>query len=404
MAASTDVVVVGGGIAGAALAYALASGGVGVTILESSVEYHDRVRGETMVPWGVKEARELGVERILLDAGAHLAPIWTRYAGNSEPFDIPMSLMVPGVDGTLNLGHPGACQALVDAAAEAGAEVIRGVRDVKIALGDPVGVTWSTDPAHERRASLVVGADGRASVVRKQAGITLRRQEPVNYISGLLVGGLEGVPDDHDVLADQSDLSFLMFHQGAGRARVYLVSGLSGQHRFAGRDGARRFLESCAPDGYPWTPEVRLSAAVGPCATYPGDDTWTDEPYVDGTVLIGDAAGHNDPIIGQGLSIAMRDARTVRDVVLQGGRRAADFAGYGQERAARMERLRLAADIFSVQIEDASNRRARRELVQQKMAEMDPELFPLLIGVFSGPETIPAELLRTDLLDQIRAA
>ena len=59
---------------------------------------------------------------------------------------------------------------------------------------------------------------------------------------------------------------------------------------------------------------------AGPCATYPGDDTWTDTPYAPGVVLIGDAAGHNDPIIGQGLSIAMRDARMVRDLVLDGAR------------------------------------------------------------------------------------
>ena len=59
---------------------------------------------------------------------------------------------------------------------------------------------------------------------------------------------------------------------------------------------------------------------AGPCATYPGDDTWTDAPFADGVVLIGDAAGYNDPIIGQGLSIAMRDARIVRDLILDGAR------------------------------------------------------------------------------------
>ena len=70
----SDVVIVGGGIAGSALAYALASAGRTVTVLESSVEYEDRVRGEAMMPWGVKEARDLGVEQVLLDAGAHVAP------------------------------------------------------------------------------------------------------------------------------------------------------------------------------------------------------------------------------------------------------------------------------------------------------------------------------------------
>src|SRR5439155_19213368 len=89
--------------------------------------------------------------------------------------------------------------------------------------------------ATELRTTLVVGADGRASTVRKQAGITLERQEPVNYIAGLLVDGLVGVPDDHDVVAGEGDVFFLVFHQGRGRARAYLCVGASGQHRFSGR-------------------------------------------------------------------------------------------------------------------------------------------------------------------------
>ena len=69
-----DVVIVGGGIAGSALATALARDGSSVTVLEASEEYEDRVRGETMVPWGVAEARALGVEQALLDAGAQVDP------------------------------------------------------------------------------------------------------------------------------------------------------------------------------------------------------------------------------------------------------------------------------------------------------------------------------------------
>ena len=58
---STDVVIVGGGIAGSALALVLARQGLEVTVLEQQTEYHDRVRGEVLVPWGVAEAEELGM-------------------------------------------------------------------------------------------------------------------------------------------------------------------------------------------------------------------------------------------------------------------------------------------------------------------------------------------------------
>ena len=151
--------------------------------------------------------------------------------------------------------------------------------------------------------------------------------------------------------------------------------------------------------------QVAAGTRAGPCATYPGDDTWTATPYAEGVVLVGDSAGHNDPIIGEGLSIAMRDARIVRDLVLNGARSPAAFAPYGEERFARMERLRFGADVIAVsQAEDADNRPARREYVLERMATMDAEVFPVLAGLFAGPETVPQVALDPDLLARIRAA
>jgi 2-polyprenyl-6-methoxyphenol hydroxylase-like FAD-dependent oxidoreductase len=122
-------------------------------------------------------------------------------------------------------------------------------------------------------------------------------------------------------------------------------------------------------------------------------------------VLIGDAAGYNDPVIGQGLSIALRDARLVRDIVLDGGRAPDAFASYGEERAERMRRLRFLADMVSVsQAEDAGNRAARRAFLVERMAQGDPEIMGLLMGMIGGPENVPPELINGELLDRIRAA
>ena len=401
-----DVVIVGGGIGGASLAFALAGEGLGVTVLEASDEYQDRVRGESMQVWGVIEARELGVQPIMLEAGAHMAPVWKQYMeGFGEVGDIPMGLLAEGIEGTLNLRHPVACQALIDAAAAQGATVVRGVRDVRFTGGTSPSVSYRVDDrTADVSASLVIGADGRASTIRKQAGIILERQEPVSYIAGLLIEGLDDVPD-HDVLAGEADTLFVLFHQGNGRARAYVCPGVSGQHRFSGPTGTEKFLEACAIECYPWSAQVAAATPIGPCATYPGDDTWTAAPYADGVVLIADAAGHNDPIIGQGISIALRDARTVRDLVLDGARTPDAFASYGAERVSRMERLRLIADVVAVTLaEDADNRTARRAYLVERMGNMDPEIMGLLLGSFAGPETIPDELVDQTLLDRIRAA
>jgi 2-polyprenyl-6-methoxyphenol hydroxylase-like FAD-dependent oxidoreductase len=108
------------------------------------------------------------------------------------------------------------------------------------------------------RTPLVVGADGRASIVRRQAGIELHRDEPLNYIAGLLIDDL-GVPDDHDALVAEGDLFFLLFHQGHGRARVYLVVGRSGQHRFSGRRATDRFLQAAALRTFPGDRVLQLA-------------------------------------------------------------------------------------------------------------------------------------------------
>ena len=65
---------------------------------------------------------------------------------------------------------------------------------------------------------------------------------------------------------------------------------------------------------------------MSPLATHPSVDTWTEVPFAPGVVLVGDSAGYNDPIIGQGLSLAMADVRdVVRLIGAQGT--GADFTG-----------------------------------------------------------------------------
>jgi 2-polyprenyl-6-methoxyphenol hydroxylase-like FAD-dependent oxidoreductase len=402
-----DVVVVGGGIGGASLGGALARSGLGITILEATTEYHDRVRGESMQCWGVKEAQELGVEQVLLDAGAHIAPTWKSIAADgSEQQEIPMALLIPGVGGSLNLHHPTACQALLDDAERAGATVLRGVENVEVTPGPAPTVSCALDGTTvDLPTTLVVGADGRGSVVRRRAGITLEKQEATTWIAGLLLDGLDGVPDDHDLMVSDEGQFSLLFHQGGGRARSYVVNGLSQKRRFAGGESAAAFLGACASSVHPSIAAIAMATPAGPCAAYAGEDTWTATPYVDGVVLVGDAAGHNDPIIGQGLSIALRDAKLVRDLVLDGARTASAFAPYGAERMERMARLRLIADILAVvQAEDADNQRARRERYAATSADPDSGLLGLMIGAFAGPHTVPDELVDETWPDRLRAA
>jgi hypothetical protein len=100
----------------------------------------------------------------------------------------------------------------------------------------------------------------------------------------------------------------------------------------------------------------------------------------------------------------MRDARIVRDLILDGASQPADFTPYGRERSERMRTLRLIGDVVSVAYaDDADNRMARRAFLGEKMAVMDPEVFPLA-GFAAGQETVPGQLVHPQILDRIRTA
>lgn len=173
--------------------------------------------------------------------------------------------------------------------------------------------------------------------------------------------------------------------------RVYLCPGIGQKNRFAGPAGPAEFLRSANFACLPFGERLASSNPIGPLATFAGDDTWTPEPYREGVVLIGDAAGYNSPIIGQGLSIALRDARLVRDAIRDAGPNATNFAAYGIERLKRMRRLREAAMFMaSMAAEDCDNRVARRAKFFDLQMN-DPFMMAMMGGMFAGPENAPPE-------------
>jgi 2-polyprenyl-6-methoxyphenol hydroxylase-like FAD-dependent oxidoreductase len=122
-------------------------------------------------------------------------------------------------------------------------------------------------------------------------------------------------------------------------------------------------------------------------------------------VLIGDAAGYSSPIIGVGLSCALRDARTVRDVLRGGDWSPAAFAGYAEERRERQRRLLVMSAFIAAAFSDAGSdaeQAARRERLTAMM-ESEPLLLPLIVGIHAGPELAPPEAVDGHLTDLVTA-
>ncbi len=405
-----EVAIVGAGIGGSALATVLARAGITVTLLEKSLVHLDHVRGEWLAPWGVAETERLGLYGTLIAAGGHHLARHIPYgddvdtaAAESQLLDMTVFASA-GFKPPLCMRHPNMCNLLNAGAIEAGAELIRGVTDVQVVAGVAPEVRFRLDGVERKlNPRIVIAADGRNSVVRGQVGIEQHRDPTHHLMAGMLVDGTTGWPADLQVFGTEDRVNFLAFPQSSERVRLYICYDLDDRRRFAGADNQARFLEAFQLSTVPLSEHLANGTPSGPCNSYGNEDTWTDVPYVAGVVLIGDAAGHNDPIIGQGLSIAYRDVRIVRDLMLENRNWTADlFRPYADERRERMRRLRLTASTFSIlSVEFGEHARERRRRVREERARNNfPDLGPV---AFVGPEVLPAELFDETILNRLRA-
>jgi menaquinone-9 beta-reductase len=405
-----DVVIVGGGIGGSALAIALAREGISATILEKSTVHVDHVRGEWVAPWGVAETQRLGLYELLIRAGGHHLK---RHIPYGDDVDIEtaqaQTLAFTAFEGAglkppLCMRHPYMCDVLNAEAIASGAQLLRGVTDVEVMPGTAPSVRFHHEGgAQEFRPRLVIGADGRNSMVRRQVGIEEHRDPTHHLMAGMLIDHADGWPEDLQIFGTEGNINFLAFPQSPSRVRLYVCYGLDERRRFAGADNQARFLDAFKLSCVPGSEHLANATPAGPCNSYGNEDTWTDVPYAPGVVLIGDAAGHNDPIIGQGLSITYRDVRMVRDLMLANRDWSAEmFFPYAEERRERMRRLRLTAWTSSIMnVEFGPRARERRLKVREERARGSlPDLGPV---AFVGPEVLSAELFSETLLDRLRA-
>ncbi len=406
MTARYDIIIVGGGIAGSGLAAMLARGGKQVLLLERSTVFEDVVRGEWVAPWGVVEARRAGLYADLLGANDHHIARHIEYGDGLDPAAgaaREMSLAVlPGIPGPLAVGHPQACQALFDAAVAAGATAVRGVEEIVVSGGPSPEVAYSAGgERHSASARLVAGADGRASVVRRQAGIELHQEPTHHYFAGMLVDGADGWPDDLQSMGTEGDVQYFVFPQRRGRIRLYLSYPTEQKSRFAGRDASRAFLEAFRLATVPNSDALATARAAGPCHAVPNHSSWVDSPVAEGIVLLGDAAGYNDPITGQGLSVTLRDVRSVGELLLgTDDWRPGTFAPYAEERSERMRRLRVAAAMDSILHAEFGPEATARKL--RILADRTPVM--ALGSTMVGPEMLPEACFRPEALEAVRNA
>ena len=246
------------------------------------------------------------------------------------------------------------------------------------------------------RPRWVIGADGRNGVVASQIGCRIETDTEHHLFSGMLVEGADDWPAERQGIGTEGDVNWLIFPQGGGRVRAYLGFDSSERTRLLGAQGPQCFLDAFRLQ-VPEAHAVAGGRAASRPLVYPNSDSWVDHPVRPGVVLIGDAAGRNDPIIGQGLSVTHRDVRLVSEALLS----TADwceglFDNYVAERTQRMQRLRTVARMTSIRDSEFDlTARQRRVRIRERL-EADPDLGAAFAAAFLGPEVLPAEVFEPD--------
>jgi 2-polyprenyl-6-methoxyphenol hydroxylase-like FAD-dependent oxidoreductase len=366
------------------------------------------VRGEYLTPWGVTELTKLELLQPLREAGALFSrrniPYDELYGpAEAEARVFDLTKMHAEKLGALCLGHPATCEIFAQLAVTSGACLLRGISEIAVTPGERPAVSCMHEGARlEFAPALVIGADGRNSSVRKDLGFTVRANAPHNLVGGMLVKGVPSWPRDMQVIGVEDRFHFLIFPQGDDLVRLYGCYQFADKPRFDGPDRRSKLIDAFrALKCLPYAEAIAASTPVGPFNSYSNEDHWIDDPTCPGVVLIGDAAGHNDPVLGQGLAIALRDVRLVSEILCEAGTatQAPDFRPYVEERAERLRRLRITAQVATtLRVEFGAEARERRRRAGRRMAA--GQLTPLPASLI-GPERLPPEAFLPETIEKL---
>ena len=316
-----DVIVVGAGPAGSAVAYYLATAGLDVLVLEKSRFPREKVCGDGLTPRAVKALTGMGVplpesEGWLRNKGLRIIG-----GGGRIELDWPDLSSYPGYG--LVRTRMDFDQILARHAERAGATVLEGTTVTGPVLDDRTGrITGVTTAGGDTyRARVVVAADGNSSRLSVSMGLRKRDDRPLGVAVRTYYTSPRHSDDYLEAWLDLWDGESLLpgygwiFGMGDGTSNVgigLLNTSEVFQH-IDYRALLRRWL-AAMPAEWGFQEENRTQPIRG--AALPMGFNRTPH-YTRGLLLAGDAGGMVNPFNGEGIAYALESGEVAARVITQ---------------------------------------------------------------------------------------
>lgn len=302
-----QIIIVGAGPAGVTLAWLLAQRGIPVTLIEASRSFRRLFRGEALMPSGLEALAQMGLLPLLEHLPHRPLDAWSFWVEGRSLFQVSEPIDPGRLPCTL-VSQPALLHALIAKASLFPTfEFLSGhpVQALQWQEGRVSGVLLGN--GHRPTADLVIGADGRSSLVRQQAGLALDEQEhPFDLLWFKLADGptVPTANEFHSVITGRH--AFGLFRSSEGELQVGWVL-----HREEAKVWKTvHWPERLAAASPPWLAAhfrayaetiarpMLLSVIVGRAPRW----------FAPGLLLLGDAVHPMSPIRAQGINMALRDA------------------------------------------------------------------------------------------------
>ena len=313
-----DVCIIGAGVAGAALGFALGKQGKKVVIVEHDLSEPDKIIGELLQPGGVQKLKEIGFENIFESIDSPEVEGYGLFK-NGRQFNIAY----PKQNGEIVKGRSFKYGKFVMSLRKG----LSQFNNVNLIEGsakeftrnenkEVTGIKYQCAESKSEKtisASLTVSCEGANPMLGKD--ISRSSRDIKSYFLGLLLEDCPLPYPNHGHVFIAGNSPFLSYPISSKHTRLLIDFPLDSPPK-KGPELENHIVENV----FPFMPRqmhdsVLQALRTGPFKAMPNYEVVADPERTVGTVIIGDSLNMRHPLTGGGMTVALSDAKFLADLL-----------------------------------------------------------------------------------------